>query len=269
MTAMKLSMKKKWIIVPMVMCLCSCTPTTTTETSRSDNDPAHMSSSTASDSIEARIQALNEEMQEYIDEYDTRHDAATLERAIALNDSIERIDTTQQGRFYNTLMRSQLLAKAGRVKESLRLQESLLSKNPNDLARLQFYAGKYWIEEQTDSMHHYAQRALEVCDTELGKKDMSLEEREQMLENKLSVYYLLNDRNGARMVCEQMQSLQRLAGAQPLTEQEFNNEFNDAREELNRLAVAWRNDNDVKAETADKTTSHETAKHAETHDKHK
>lgn len=236
-------MKHFWFILFLTIATIACNRNSSTTTNRPQSGEMPTSSLSSSDSLEARIEALNEEMQSYISEYDDRHDAATLERAIALNDSIERIDTTQQGRFYNMLMRSQLLAKAGRVKESLQIQESLLSKDPNDLARLQFYAGKYWLEEQRDSMQHYAHRALSECDSKLEDNNLGIAEREQLLQNKLSVFYLLNDRNGARAVSDQLQSLQRVAGEQPLSDQEFNDDFNDAREELNRLAVAWRNDN--------------------------
>ena len=234
-------MKHKWLILSGVMlCALSCT-----RTQQSDGSSAESSDVTpVTDSLEARIEALNEEMEGYISEYESRPSEETLRRAMELNDSLERIDTTAQGHFNTMLTRSQLLLKAGRVKEAMRLQESLLSKDPDNVARLQFYTGKYFLEERPDSMLYYGQRALAVCDKELAENEGDLEARELSLLNKLTIYQLLNDRVHAREIANQLQSLQQVAGARAMTDEEFNEDFNDAREQLNQLAVAWRNDTD-------------------------
>ena len=224
-----------------MLCVLSCT-----RTPSSTKEASHEVSSgeSGTDSLEARIEALNQEMEGFITEYESRPSEEAFRRAMALNDSLERIDTTAQGHFYTMLTRSQLLMKAGRVKEAMRLQESLLSKDPDNVARLQFYAGKYFLEERPDSMLYYGQRALAVCDRELAENEGDVEAREQSLLNKLTVYQLLNDRVHAREVINQLQSLQQVSGAHAMTDEEFNEEFNDAREQLNQLAVAWRNDTD-------------------------
>jgi tetratricopeptide (TPR) repeat protein len=234
-------MNEKWLILlGVLLCVWSCTGT------KPSTEQSHEASevSQATDSLEARIEALNEEMEGYISEYENNRNEETFKRAMALNDSLERIDTTAQGHFYTMLTRSQLLMKAGRVKEAMRLQEQLLSKDPDNVARLQFYAGKYFLEERHDSMLYYGQRALAVCDKELAENEGDLEAREQSLLNKLTIYQLLNDRVRAREVTDQLQSLQQLSGSRAMTDDEFNEEFNEAREQLNQLAVAWRNDTD-------------------------
>ena len=250
-------MKQKWLILSgVILCVWSCTRTQPS----SDSSAESGDMTPVTDSLEARIEALNEEMEGYISEYESRPSEETLRRAMALNDSLERIDTTAQGHFNTLLTRSQLLMKAGRVKEAMRLQESLLSKDPDNVVRLQFYTGKYFLEERADSMLYYGQRALAVCDKELAENEGDLEAREQSLINKLTIYQLLNDRMHAREVTNQLQSLQQLAGARVMSDDEFNAEFDEAREELNKLAVAWRNDTDDGSKEPSATVNGETHK---------
>lgn len=235
-------MKKGWVIIFTALCACACGRSGDAQSG--DAAQASGSASDASaDSLESRIESLTVEMEDYIKEYENSPSEETFNRAMALNDSLERIDTTSQGHFYNKLLRSQLLAKAGKVKEAMRLQESLLSKDPDDLARLQFYAGKFWLEEKTDSMQYYAHRAIAVCDKELAAAANDPQVREQVLLSKLSIYQMLNDRVRAREVSDQLHT-QQLGDPTALTDEEFNEEFDEAREELNKLAVAWRNDDD-------------------------
>lgn len=237
-------MRKGWPILFAAVCVCACSRGGDSQ-SGSAQQVSGSASVAAVDSLESRIESLTVEMEDYIKEYENSPSEETFNRAIALNDSLERIDTTSQGRFYNTLMRSQLLARAGKVKEAMRLQESLLSKDPNDLARLQFYAGKFWLEEKSDSMQHYASRAIAVCDKELAATANDPQAKEQLLLSKLSIYQMLNDRVRAREVSNQLHSMQQLGSPVVMTDDEFNEEFDEAREELNKLAVAWRNDDDA------------------------
>lgn len=236
-------MRKGWTILFTAVCVCACSRGVDTQ-SGSASQVSGSASAAPVDSLESRIESLTVEMEDYIKEYENSPNEETLRRAMALNDSLERIDTTAQGHFNAVLTRSQLLLKAGRVKEAMRLQESLLSKDPDNVARLQFYTGKYFLEERADSMLYYGQRAIAVCDKELAENNGDLEAREQSLINKLTIYQLLNDRVHAREVTNQLQSLQQFTGARVMTDEEFNEEFDEAREELNKLAVAWRNDDD-------------------------
>ena len=236
-------MRKGWSILFAAVCVCACNRGGDTQ-SGSASQVSGSASFTPVDSLESRIESLTVEMEDYIKEYENSPSEEAFNRAIALNDSLERIDTTSQGRFYNTLMRSQLLARAGKVKEAMRLQESLLSKDPNDLTRLQFYTGKFWLEEKSDSMQYYANRAIAVCDKELAAAANDPQAKELVLLSKLSIYQMLNDRVHAREVSNQLHTMQQLGNPVMMTDEEFNEEFDEAREELNKLAVAWRNDDD-------------------------
>ncbi len=203
-------MKKLLLTVPLLLILCCCNNggKEAVETPALRGEMAVGDTAALPDSV--RIEALSREMEELMDEYDADDNPETFKRALALNDSLERIDTTRQGHFYVTLTRSQLLARAGKMKEAMRLQESILDKDPNNFVRLQFFAGKYLLEGKRDSSCIFAERALVVCEA----KEVS-----DMLAKRHK-----NDPN------------------YQLTDEQFNTEFDQAREELNRSASAWRND---------------------------
>ena len=111
-----------------------------------------------------RIATMTEEVRMLMEQFGENPDPKLLQQAMSINDSIERLDTTQQGRFNTALTRAQLLAMSGNMLEAMEIQERLLSNNPNDFVRLQFYAGKYRMEGKLDSMNIYAERALSRCD---------------------------------------------------------------------------------------------------------
>lgn len=235
-------MKKLLLTVPLLLILCCCNNggKEAVETPALRGEMAVGDTAALPDSV--RIESLSREMEELMDEYDADDNPETFKRALALNDSLERIDTTRQGHFYVTLTRSQLLARAGKMKEAMRLQESILDKDPNNFVRLQFFAGKYLLEGKRDSSRIFAERALVVCDKIMKDSAGSQPAVDQALANKLSIYYILNDRIKAKEVSDMLAKRHKNDPNYQLTDEQFNTEFDQAREELNRSASAWRND---------------------------
>lgn len=231
------------LVLPALMVLCCCNRATGVDQEVSGvKAVAHDESLDAPVSDSTRIEYMSREMEDLIDEYETNDNPRAFERAMALNDSLSRIDTTQQGRFYVTLTRSQLLAHAGRMREAMRLQESILDKDPNNFVRLQFFAGKFMMEGKADSSRYYAEKALAVCDRVLKDSVDNPDAIDHALANKMTIYHILNDRARAREVSEALARRHKGNLSYQLTDEEFNAEFNMARENLNRSASAWRND---------------------------
>lgn len=234
---------KKWLFLvfcPLLLCCCSNGGGSSPVSKPLHSEMTAVDANSLPDSV--RIKSISQEMEQLMDDYDVDDDPATLERALALNDSLKRIDTTCQGHFYVMLTRSQLLARAGKMKEAVRLQESILDKNPNNLVRLQFFAGKYLMEGKRDSSRIFAEKALVACDRVIKDSASSPLAVDQALAGKLNVYQMLNDRPKAKEVSEILAKRHKNDPNYQLTNEEFNAEFDMAREELNRSASAWRND---------------------------
>ena len=227
-------MKKLVFIFLGAIVLCCCTP--------AGKQPTVIDAQRPSVSADAQVNHMNEQIQDLVLQYQSRHDPHLLDSAMRLNDSIESLDTTEQGHFYAVLTRIELLTQAGKIKEAMRLQESILNPDPNNLVRLQFYAGKHWLEGNVDSARHYANRALEVCDKELADSLISTHDAEQALTNKLLVYQLMNDRIRAKEVSDRIAKLHPDDPTYDFTDDDFNAEFNEARETLKQAAEAWKRD---------------------------
>ena len=214
--------------------LCCCTPT--------GKQPTVIDAQRPGVSADVQVNQMSEQIQDLVMQYQSRHDPLLLDSAMRLNDSIESLDTTEQGHFYAVLTRIQLLTQAGKIKEAMHLQESILSHDPNNLVRLQFYAGKHWLEGNSDSVRYYANRAIEVCDEALADSLISTTDAEQALTNKLLVYQLINDRIKAKEVSDRIAKLYPDNPEYNFSDDDFNAEFNEARETLKQAAEAWKRD---------------------------
>ena len=184
-----------------------------------------------------RIATMTEEVRMLMEQFGENPDPKLLQQAMSINDSIERLDTTQQGRFNTALTRAQLLAMSGNMLEAMEIQERLLSNNPNDFVRLQFYAGKYRMEGKLDSMNIYAERALSRCDKVIADNAVAVD---QALMNKINIYQILDNRSKAKEANDQLASRHKDDPDYQLTDEEFNEEYNAARASLNQSAEAYR-----------------------------
>ncbi|MDO4510281.1 MAG: hypothetical protein Q4B68_00505 [Bacteroidales bacterium] len=232
-------MKKILLLICALPLLCRC------QGSSAPADTATATEATAAQATQApgeRIATLSEEVRMLMEQYDAEHKPELLEQAMSINDSIEQLDTTQQGRFNTAFTRAQLLAKSGHMREAMLIQERLLSSNPNDFVRLQFYAGKYRMEGKTDSMHIFADRALAQCDIILADTTLSAEEIDQALMNKINIYQIVDNRAKAKETNDKLAARHLDDPDYQLTDAEFNEEFNAARTALNQSAEAYRND---------------------------
>lgn len=187
-----------------------------------------------------RIATMTEEVRMLMEQFGENHDPKLLQQAMSINDSIERLDTTQQGRFNTALTRAQLLAMSGNMLEAMEIQERLLSNNPNDFVRLQFYAGKYRMEGKLDSMNIYAERALSRCDKVIADSADNAVAVDQALMNKINIYQILDNRSKAKEANDQLASRHKDDPDYQLTDEEFNEEYNAARASLNQSAEAYR-----------------------------
>ncbi len=187
-----------------------------------------------------RVAAMAEEVRMLIDQYDEKPDPELLHQAMSINDSIARIDTTQQGRFNTAFTRAQLLARSGRMREAMDIQEHLLSHNPDDFVRLQFYAGKYRMEGKLDSMNMVAERALSKCDRLIADSAHNAELVDQALLNKINIYQIIDNRAKAKEANDQLAIRHKDDPDYQLTDAEFNEEYNAARASLNQSAEAYR-----------------------------
>ncbi len=189
-----------------------------------------------------KVNIINQEIEDLMSEYEEDKNPETLNQALQLNDSLEKIDATEEGRFQQTLTRAQLLASMGHMKEAMRLQESLLNDDPDDFVRLQFYTGKYMIEGKTDSMHLCANRAIATCDQMIANSSQNADAMRRALSGKMVIYQIIDEREKARLVNEQLLKLRGDDSSREFGPEAFDREYDAAREELNRSAVAWRND---------------------------
>lgn len=187
-----------------------------------------------------RIATMTEEVRMLMAQYDENPDPKLLQQAMSINDSIERLDTTQVGRFNTALTRAQLLAKSGNMLEAMEIQERLLSNNPDDFVRLQFYAGKFRMEGKLDSMNIYAERALSKCDKVIADSSDNAVAVDQALMNKINIYQILDNRSKAKEANDQLANRHKDDPDYQLTDAEFNEEFNAARASLNQSAEAYR-----------------------------
>lgn len=187
-----------------------------------------------------RIATMTEEVRMLMEQFGENPDPKLLQQAMSINDSIERLDTTQQGRFNTALTRAQLLAMSGNMLEAMEIQERLLSNNPNDFVRLQFYAGKYRMEGKLDSMNIYAERALSRCDKVIADSADNAVAVDQALMNKINIYQILDNRSKAKEANDQLASRHKDDPDYQLTDEEFNEEYNAARASLNQSAEAYR-----------------------------
>lgn len=196
--------------------------------------------SAASTPTSERIATMTEEVRMLMEQFGENPDPKLLQQAMSINDSIERLDTTQQGRFNTALTRAQLLAMSGNMLEAMEIQERLLSNNPNDFVRLQFYAGKYRMEGKLDSMNIYAERALSRCDKVIADSADNAVAVDQALMNKINIYQILDNRSKAKEANDQLARRHKDDPDYQLTDEEFNEEYNAARASLNQSAEAYR-----------------------------
>lgn len=194
-----------------------------------------------------RIATLSEELRMLMDQYDASPDPKLLQEAMSINDSIEQLDTTKEGRFNTAFTRAQLLAKSGHMREAMDIQERLLSSNPDDFVRLQFYTGKYRMEGKLDSMEIYGERALSKCDRVIADSAHNATAVDQALMNKITIYQILDNRAKAKEANDQLAKRHNGERDYQLTDEEFNEEYNAVRAQLNQSAEAYRSDEKKKA----------------------
>lgn len=193
---------------------------------------------TVSDS--QRVAALEQEVQMLIAQYDIDHNPQLIAQAMQLNDSIQKIDTTQQGQFNVALTRAQLLAKSGHMREAMEIQEQLLNASSDEFVRLQFYAGKYRMEGKLDSMHICANEAISKCDKIIADSTQAPEVIDQALMNKMYIYQIIDNRAKAKEANDQLAGRHKDNPDYQISEAQFNEEFNAARAALNQSAEEYR-----------------------------
>ena len=174
-----------------------------------------------------RVATPKQQVQLLMAQDDIDHTAQLLEQAMHLNDSIEKIDTTQQGHFNAAFVRAQLLAKSGHMREAMAIQEELLKHNSDEFVRLQFYAGKYRMEGKLDSMLLCANEALSKCDKIIAD---STQNPDQIIDNRAKAKEA-NDRIAERNKADPEYQI---------SEAQFNEDFNAARAALNQSAEEYR-----------------------------
>ncbi len=194
---------------------------------------------------ERHAQAIDDEISELMMNYKEHRDSASYNRAMALTDSIELADTTQEAQFQARLNRAQLLAMAGHMRKAMELQESLLPADPNNLTRLQFFAAKYMMEGMQDSVQHYAERALQVCDRIIRDSALvaNVGDVDQAIISKMNVYQMLNDRVRAHEASDLLARRHYDDPSYQLTPEEFNAEYDEVRAQILESLRAWRDDN--------------------------
>lgn len=188
-----------------------------------------------------RVATLEQEVQMLMAQYDIDHNPQLLEQAMHLNDSIEKIDTTQQGHFNAAFVRAQLLAKSGHMREAMAIQEELLKHNSDEFVRLQFYAGKYRMEGKLDSMLLCANEALSKCDKIIADSTQNPEAIDQALMNKMYIYQIIDNRAKAKEANDRLAERHKDDPEYQISEAQFNEDFNAARAALNQSAEEYRN----------------------------
>ncbi|MGM9869470.1 MAG: hypothetical protein ACI30R_07605 [Sodaliphilus sp.] len=224
-------------IIPLLLC-CQGSGTNTTD----GNNQAHNSGSgPGSLSDSQRVATLEQEVQMLIAQYDIDHNPQLIAQAMQLNDSIQKIDTTQQGQFNAAFTRAQLLAKSGHMREAMAIQEQLLNNSSDEFVRLQFYAGKYRMEGKLDSMHICANEAISKCDKIIADSTQAPEAIDQALMNKMYIYQIVDNRAKAKEANDQLAGRHKDDPEYQISEAQFNEEFNAARAALNQSAEEYRN----------------------------
>ena len=231
--------KKILLAMGMMPLLWCCDGSGERKTADSGTDTVATTSAAPTPTSE-RIATMTEEVRMLMEQFGENPDPKLLQQAMSINDSIERLDTTQQGRFNTALTRAQLLAMSGNMLEAMEIQERLLSNNPDDFVRLQFYAGKYRMEGKLDSMNIYAERALSRCDKVIADSADNAVAVDQALMNKINIYQILDNRSKAKEANDQLASRHKDDPDYQLTDEEFNEEYNAARASLNQSAEAYR-----------------------------
>ena len=195
---------------------------------------------TTAPSPDDRVTNLSEKVRLLIEQYDINHDPHLIEQALTLNDSIQKIDTTQQGQFNAAFTRAQLLAKSGHMREAMKIQEELLKHNSDEFVRLQFYTGKYRMEGNIDSMHICAREAITKCDKIIADSTQSFSAVDQALINKIYIYQIIDNRAKAKEANDLLASRHKDDPNYQITDAQFNEDYNATRAALNQSAEEYR-----------------------------
>ncbi len=100
---------------------------------------------------DSTILRMNDSINHLTVNFQKNKDTTLLQTALKLSDTVLKLDQTEEGQYYGTLRKSQILTLLGRKKEAFLLQDKITDRNPESIERLIYNGVASKLRYQADS----------------------------------------------------------------------------------------------------------------------
>lgn len=100
---------------------------------------------------DSTILRMNDSINQLTVNFQKNKDTTLLQTALKLSDAVLKLDLTEEGQYYGTLRKSQILTLLGRKKEAFLLQDKITDRNPESIERLIYNGVASKLRYQADS----------------------------------------------------------------------------------------------------------------------
>jgi len=116
---------------------------------------------------DSTILQINDSITQLAENFSKNNDTTLLETALKLSDEVLKLDMTEEGQYYGTLRKSQILSLLGRKKDAFLLQDKITNADPESLERLIYNGVSAKLKHQADSSEIFFSKAIDQCRKEL------------------------------------------------------------------------------------------------------
>lgn len=124
---------------------------------------------------DSTILRMNDSINHLTVNFQKNKDTTLLQTALKLSDTVLKLDQTEEGQYYGTLRKSQILTLLGRKKEAFLLQDKITDRNPESIERLIYNGVASKLRYQADSSEIFFSKALELCKKQLAEYPENVE----------------------------------------------------------------------------------------------
>lgn len=137
---------------------------------------------------DSAILKLNDSITTIFNRFDETNDTTMMLRALELCDIVLSLDLTEEGQYFGTSRKIQVLGALGRNKEAFFLQDKTTNPNPDSIDRIIYNGIAAKLKKDDELAEDYFQKGLDFCNKELAGK----EGKNELFITKMSIYLYLN-----------------------------------------------------------------------------
>ncbi|NDV68782.1 hypothetical protein [Dysgonomonas sp. 25] len=139
------------------------------------------------------ILKLNDSITAIFKDFQANKDTASMLHALELSDMVLSLDRTEEGQYFGTIRKSQLLTALGKKKEAFTLQDKTTNQDPESIDRLLYNGVSAKLKNDETLANSYFDKAIQKCNAELA---MDGEKGEYFI-TKISIYLYQNKKDEA------------------------------------------------------------------------